>query len=221
MAPGRAWRPSSRQGRDAATIRFPRRSRRRSVITVKLAEFASLPDVGTRAARMNLIADEPGTKRLFVNAMTGTLYAVSYDGKSVTPYLDINDPKMGNAGAGEQHGAGLPELCLPSAVRASAARRVTASSIRGSIRRTPCRCRTSRRAKRTHARRDPAGVDGEGSEGRGVRRRRAARTVPRRASLPESQWRADRVQSAGAAGHSGVRPALHRVRRRRQSAAIR
>jgi hypothetical protein len=64
-----------------------------AVITVKLAEFASLPDVGTRAARMNLISDEPGTKRLFVNVMTGTLYTVSYDGKSVAPYLDINDPK--------------------------------------------------------------------------------------------------------------------------------
>src|SRR5687768_11218387 len=68
-----------------------------AVITVKLAEFASLPDVvapaGPQAARMNLLVDEPGTKRLFVNVMTGTLYAVSYDGKSVAPYLEINDPK--------------------------------------------------------------------------------------------------------------------------------
>jgi hypothetical protein len=63
------------------------------VITVKVAEFASLPDVGTQAARMNLLVDEPGTRRLFVNTMTGMLYAISYDGKSVTPYLDVNDPK--------------------------------------------------------------------------------------------------------------------------------
>lgn len=63
------------------------------IITVKLTEFASLPDVGTQAARMNLLVEEPGTKRLFVNTMTGTLYAVSYDGKSVAPYLDVNDAR--------------------------------------------------------------------------------------------------------------------------------
>jgi len=65
------------------------------VITVKLSEFASLPDAGTpsQPARMNLLLDEPGTKRLFVNVMTGTLYTISYDGKSVAPYLDITDPK--------------------------------------------------------------------------------------------------------------------------------
>ena len=68
-----------------------------AVVTVKLAEFASLPDAvapaGPQAARMNLLLDEPGTKRLFVNVMTGTLFTVSYDGKRVAPYLDINDPK--------------------------------------------------------------------------------------------------------------------------------
>ena len=85
---------SCRRARDAATIRFPTPiPATEGVITVKLAEFASLPDVGTRAARMNLISDEPGTRRLFVNVMTGTLFTVSYDGKSVAPYLDINDPK--------------------------------------------------------------------------------------------------------------------------------
>src|SRR5262247_1761876 len=66
-----------------------------AVITIRLSEFASLPDAGTpaQAARMNLLLDEPGTKRLFVNVMTGILYTISYDGKSVAPYLDINDPK--------------------------------------------------------------------------------------------------------------------------------
>ncbi len=63
------------------------------VIVVRAVEFASVPDVNNRAARMNLILDQAETKRLFVNVMTGVLYAVSYDGKSVTPYLDINDPK--------------------------------------------------------------------------------------------------------------------------------
>jgi hypothetical protein len=68
-----------------------------AVVTIKLVEFASLPDfvapAGPQAARMNIVLDEPGTKRLFVNVMTGTLFTVSYDGKSVAPYLDINDPK--------------------------------------------------------------------------------------------------------------------------------
>ena len=63
------------------------------VIVVRAVEFASLPDANKQAARMNLLLDQPDTKRLFVNTMTGVLYAVSYDGKSVTPYLDVNDAK--------------------------------------------------------------------------------------------------------------------------------
>ncbi len=62
-------------------------------ITVGFVEFASIPDNATAAPRINLLADEPGTRRLFVNTMTGMLLVVSYDGKSVTPYLDVNDPK--------------------------------------------------------------------------------------------------------------------------------
>jgi hypothetical protein len=63
------------------------------VITVKLAEFATLPDANGQPARVNLIVDQPDTRRLFANVMTGALYTISYDGKTVTPYLDINDPK--------------------------------------------------------------------------------------------------------------------------------
>jgi hypothetical protein len=63
------------------------------VITVKLSEFAAIPDAGGQAARVNLILDQPDTRRLFVNTMPGMLYTVSYDGKSVAPYLDINDEK--------------------------------------------------------------------------------------------------------------------------------
>jgi hypothetical protein len=65
------------------------------VITVAFREFASLPDIEGVAARMMLLADEPGTRRLFVNDMRGPLYTVSYDGRTVTPYLDIGDPKWG------------------------------------------------------------------------------------------------------------------------------
>jgi hypothetical protein len=67
------------------------------VVTVNFAEFASLPDIGGEAARMMLLLDEPTTKRLFVNDMRGPLYSISYDGTTVTPYLDISAPKWGVA----------------------------------------------------------------------------------------------------------------------------
>jgi hypothetical protein len=60
------------------------------VIKVSFVEFASLPDIGGLAARMMLLVDEPGTRRLFVNDMRGPLYSVSYDGRTVRQYVDIN-----------------------------------------------------------------------------------------------------------------------------------
>jgi hypothetical protein len=62
------------------------------VVKVRVVEFASLPDVDNAAARMMLLVDEPGTRRLFVSDMRGLLYSVSYNGQSVTPYLDLRDP---------------------------------------------------------------------------------------------------------------------------------
>ena len=88
------------------------------VIAVKYAEFATIPDAGGQPARMNLLLDEPATKRLFVNTMTGMLYTVSYDGKSVAPYLDINDAKWTTpvqAGNTEQ---GFQSFAFHPAVRA-------------------------------------------------------------------------------------------------------
>ncbi len=70
-------------------------ARTEGVITVTLREFASLPDIDGVAARMMTLVEEPATKRLFVSDMRGPLYAVSADGKTVTPYLDTNDPKWG------------------------------------------------------------------------------------------------------------------------------
>jgi glucose/arabinose dehydrogenase len=63
------------------------------VIKVNVREFASLPETNGTPARMMLLVDEPGTRRLFVNDMVGPLYSVSYDGKAVTLYLNLNDPK--------------------------------------------------------------------------------------------------------------------------------
>ena len=65
------------------------------VVRAGLLEFAALPDMGGEAARPTLLVDEPGTGRLFVNDMRGPLYAVGYDGKTVTRYLDINQPEWG------------------------------------------------------------------------------------------------------------------------------
>lgn len=64
-------------------------------IVVNVAEFASIPDMAGVAARMMLLIDEPGTRRLFVNDMRGPIYRVSYDGHTVTPYIDINDSTWG------------------------------------------------------------------------------------------------------------------------------
>jgi len=65
------------------------------VIKVSFAEFASIPDVAGVAARMMLLVDEPGTRRMFVNDMQGPLYSVSYDGKAVAKYLDLSAASWG------------------------------------------------------------------------------------------------------------------------------
>jgi glucose/arabinose dehydrogenase len=62
-------------------------------IKVGVTEFASLPDIDGVAARMMQLVNEPGSRRLFVNDMRGPLYSVSYDGKTVKQYLDINAPE--------------------------------------------------------------------------------------------------------------------------------
>ncbi len=67
----------------------------RGAIVVRVVDFAVIPDVGGEPARMMLLVDEPGTGRLFVNDMRGPLYSVSYDGRTVTRYLDIDDPSWG------------------------------------------------------------------------------------------------------------------------------
>ncbi|HEY7499290.1 MAG TPA: PQQ-dependent sugar dehydrogenase [Vicinamibacterales bacterium] len=67
------------------------------VIAVNFVEFATIPDVDGAAARMMHFVDEPGTKRMFVSLMTGALYSLSYDGKTVAPYLDVNAPAWGVA----------------------------------------------------------------------------------------------------------------------------
>src|SRR5262245_41267265 len=65
-----------------------------NVVAVGVAEFATIPDAaGNAAPRMMMMVDEPGTKRLFVSTMLGAIYGVSYDGKTVSEYLDVNAAK--------------------------------------------------------------------------------------------------------------------------------
>ena len=67
----------------------------RDIIRVDVVEFASIPDFDGVAARSMILVNEPGTRRLFVNDMHGPLYSVSYDGETVTQYLDANDARWG------------------------------------------------------------------------------------------------------------------------------
>jgi len=62
------------------------------VIAVKFVEFATIPDIAGRIPRMMTMVNEPATRRFFVSEMTGPMFTVSYDGKTVTPYVDINAP---------------------------------------------------------------------------------------------------------------------------------
>ena len=59
------------------------------VIAVKFAEFATIPQVGNAAPRLMTMVSEPGGQRYFVSDMTGRLYVISGDGKTVTLYLDL------------------------------------------------------------------------------------------------------------------------------------
>jgi glucose/arabinose dehydrogenase len=87
-------------------------ARDHGVITVTLREFASLPDIAGVAARMMTLVEEPATRRLFVSDMRGPLYGLSADGKTVTPYLDVNDPKWGVAVQSQGRERGLQSFVL-------------------------------------------------------------------------------------------------------------
>ena len=64
-------------------------------IVVGVTEFATIPGPEDSAPRIMNLIDEAGTDRLFVNAQQGPLFSVSYDGRSVTLYLDTNDSRWG------------------------------------------------------------------------------------------------------------------------------
>lgn len=65
-------------------------------IVVGIVDFAVIPDVGGQPARPMIMFDEPGSSRMFVNDMRGPIFSVSYDGRTVTQYVDTNDPRWGH-----------------------------------------------------------------------------------------------------------------------------
>ncbi|MFN2446092.1 MAG: sorbosone dehydrogenase family protein [Vicinamibacterales bacterium] len=87
-------------------------ARDEGVITVTLREFASLPDIADVPARMMTLVEEPSTGRLFVSDMRGPLYTLSPDGRAVTPYLDLLDPKWGVAVQSQGRERGLQSFVL-------------------------------------------------------------------------------------------------------------
>jgi Glucose / Sorbosone dehydrogenase len=76
------------------------------VISVKFAEFATIPDFNGAAARIMTMLHEPGTQRFFASDMNGKLYAISSDGKTVTQYLDLTatDWNVGVQAQGSERG---------------------------------------------------------------------------------------------------------------------
>lgn len=66
------------------------------VVRVNYVEFATLPDVDGEPARAMTLTTEPGSERMFVSDMRGLLYSISYDGGTVTQYLDLNDARWGH-----------------------------------------------------------------------------------------------------------------------------
>ena len=87
------------------------------VIKVDFVEFASIPDLDGEAARVMMLIDEPGTRRMFVNDMRGPVYSVSYDGQSVSQYIDVNADKWGVSIQSSGRERGMQSFALPSTVR--------------------------------------------------------------------------------------------------------
>ena len=87
-----------------------------SPTVLRLTEFATIPDFNGAPPRMMHMLTEPGTRRLFVSDMNGVIYSVSYDARTVRPYLDLTDARWGismEAGGGERVVRGEAEPAGP------------------------------------------------------------------------------------------------------------
>ena len=69
---------------------FPNHIADAEPLLVNVSEFAQLPpDSRGSPARLQSLVDVPGAGHLIASTFRGTLYAVSYDGADVSPYLDV------------------------------------------------------------------------------------------------------------------------------------
>ena len=169
------------------------------VITVNFSEFAVIPDVeGGEAPRMNTLVDEPGTRRLFVNTMRGQIYSLSYDGKTVTPYLDINAANWGVSVNFQGSERGFQSIAFhPQFSQRGTPGYGKFYTYTDTSNMTPKADFSPSGTGHTH---DTVLLEWTAKDrgGRQLRRRRSARVVPRRPSVCESQRRPDRVQPARA-----------------------
>ncbi len=81
-------------------------------LVVDFVELAAVPGVGNATPRMTLLVTEPGTRRMFVNDMNGPIHSVSYDGRTVTRYIDTNDARWGYAIQGRGNERGLQSFAF-------------------------------------------------------------------------------------------------------------
>ena len=186
------------------------------VIKVKFVEFASIPDIDGQAARMMLLVDEPGTRRMFVNDMRGPLYSVSYDGKTVGLYLDINAPAWGVSVQSQGQRARLPELRVSSAVQPGRHARLWQVLHLHRHQQHDAGARLQARRRHENARHGSARMDRQESGRRDIRWRTAARADSIRAAVCQPQRRPDQFQSARLTRRRRFRSAVRGLRRRRQ-----
>ena len=186
------------------------------MIRVNVREFATIPDIDGEAARMMLLVDEPGTKRLFVNDMRGPIYSVSYDGETVTLYLDINDPKWGVSVQSQGRERGFQSFAFhPQFGQAGTPGFGKFYTYTDTTNMTPPPDFTPAASKPTHdtvllewTAKTPGAATYDGGAPRELMRLRQ----------PFANHNAGHLafNPLAAAGTPGLRPALHRRRRRRQ-----
>ena len=66
-------------------------------LVVPYTELARVQGVGGEPPLMTNVTVEPSTRRIFVNDMNGPITSISYDGRTVTRYIDTNDARWGYA----------------------------------------------------------------------------------------------------------------------------
>jgi len=187
------------------------------VITVNYTEFATIPGIAgqPQAPRMMLLIDEPGTRRLFVNDMRGPLYSVSYDGKTVTPYVDINASSWGVNVNSQGSERGFQSFAFhPQFSQRGMPGYGKFYTLLDTANTMPPADFAAR--WHPHARFRSARVDREGRRSQHLRWRSPTRAHPLGTALRQPQLRPHLLQPARGTRRSRLRSSLSGIRRRRQ-----